>query len=85
MKHVEYRIKSNTELEKLLNHLKETTSSVLGVKLIDIYFPKGKREFILHLECKSEKSYLEWRDICPPPNGANDWYEVMLTKNEQFR
>lgn len=22
--------------------------------------------------------------ICPPPHGAKDWYEVLLTKNEQF-
>ncbi len=67
-----------------MNHLRETTSKIEGLKLKDIYFPKGKDEFILALDCVSEDSYLEWREICPPPPGANDWYEVLLSRNEQF-
>lgn len=84
MKHVGYKIKSFTELERLLEHLKETTSRVNGVLLKDIYFPKGKNEFILVLDCISENRYSEWRQICPPPSGATDWYEVFLTRDEQF-
>jgi hypothetical protein len=83
-KHVGHKIKNSSELENLLSHLKETTSEVEGVSLKDICFPKGKDEFILVLECISEDRYLEWREICPPPSGASDWYEILLTKDEQF-
>jgi len=64
-----------------LDHLKETTSQVEGISLKDIYFPKEKNEFVLVLECISEDRYLEWREICPPPSEASDWYEVLLTKD----
>ncbi len=84
LKHVGYKIKGSDELGSLLNHLEETTSKIDGVSLKDIYFPKNKDEFILVLDCKSEDKYLEWRDICPPPSGADDWYEVLLTREEQF-
>lgn len=84
LKHVGHKIKDSTELENLLEHLKETTEKVNGILLKDIYFPKDKDEFILVLECISEDRYLEWREICPPPSGATDWYEVLLTKDEQF-
>jgi hypothetical protein len=84
LKHVEYKIKDTSELENLLNHLKETTSKINGVKLKDVYFPKGKDEFVLVMECISEDKYLEWRKICPPPSGAHDWYEVLLSKDERF-
>lgn len=84
LKHVEYKIKDSSELERLLNHLTKTTSKVDGVEFKDIYFPKGKDEFVLVIDCVGEDKYLEWRDICPPPPGAKDWYEVLLTKNEQF-
>jgi hypothetical protein len=84
LKHVEYKIKDTSELENLLNHLKETTSKVEGVILQDIYFPKDKDEFILMLECVNEDKYLVWRELCPPPPGANDWYEVSLTRDEHF-
>jgi len=50
----------------------------------DIYFVKGKKEFILFLECENEEVYHKWREICPPPPGAKDWYEVCLNRNEQF-
>lgn len=53
LKHVGHKIKNSSELGNLLNHLKETTSEVEGVSLKDIYFPKGKDEFILVLECIS--------------------------------
>ena len=36
------------------------------------------------MNCINEDKYLEWRDICPPPPGAKDWYEVLLTKDEHF-
>ncbi|MHA1959813.1 MAG: hypothetical protein ACW99U_06260 [Candidatus Thorarchaeota archaeon] len=85
LKHIEHKLEDLAELVKLVKHVEETTSRVSGVRLLDIYFPRDENEFILLLECTSEESYLEWRDICPPPNGARDWYEVMLTKNEQFR
>ena len=84
LKHVEYRIKESEELGNLLSHLRETTSRVDGVEFKDIYFPIGKDEFILAIDCISEDQYLEWRDICPPPPGAKDWYEVLLSKDEYF-
>jgi uncharacterized protein YdaT len=34
--------------------------------------------------CESEEKYLEWREICPPPPGAEDWYEVLLDQKEYF-
>ncbi|MGO8945704.1 MAG: hypothetical protein ACLQJ7_18775 [Syntrophobacteraceae bacterium] len=84
LKHVEHRIKDEAQLEWLLKHLDETTSKVEGITLQDIFFPKAKEEFVLILECNTEDSYLEWREICPPPPGAKDWYEVLLTKDEHF-
>lgn len=83
-KHVEFEFKDADHLEKLLEHVTETTSRIDGVKLNDIYFPKGKREFVLAIECTSENRYLEWRETCPPPRGAKDWYEVYLTKEERY-
>jgi hypothetical protein len=82
LKYVGYKIKNRSELEGLLRHLDETTSKVQGITLQNIYFPRGKEEFILFLDCKTEDIYLEWREICPPPPGAKDWYEVLLTKDE---
>jgi hypothetical protein len=84
LKHVEHEIKNVTELNGLLVHLKKTISEIDGVTLNNIYFAKGKKEFILFLDCESEKKYHEWREICPPPPGANDWYEIFLTRNEHF-
>jgi hypothetical protein len=84
LKHVKYQIKDVSELEGLLNHLDETTSKMQGITLKDICFPRGKQEFILLLDCKTEDIYLEWREICPPPHGAKDWYEVFLSKEEHF-
>jgi hypothetical protein len=84
LKHVEHKIKDNKELEGLLSHLGETTSRIEGVELKEIYFPKDKNEFVLMLDCTSEDKYLEWREICPPPPGANDWYEVLLARDEHF-
>jgi hypothetical protein len=84
LKHVEYIIQDKEELKSLLKHLEETISKVDGVELKDIYFPKGKNEFVLELDCANEEKYLEWREICPPPTGAKDWYEVLLTTNEHF-
>lgn len=72
------------ELERLLNHLDATTSKVPGITLQDILFPEDKAEFVLVLDCTSEERYLDWREICPPPPGAHDWYEVLLTKDERF-
>jgi hypothetical protein len=82
LKHVEYEIVDTAELKNLLTHLRKTTSQIEGVNYKDIYFVKGKKEFVLFLECESEEKYLEWREICPPPPGAKDWYEVLLTKDE---
>lgn len=84
LKHVGHKIKDSAELNNLLKHLKETTSKVTGVLLKDVYFPMDKDEFILFLDCISEDRYLEWREICPPPSGATDWYEILFTKDEQF-
>lgn len=84
LKHVLHTIKDSNELEKLLHHLKETTSKVDGVEFKEIYFPRDKDEFVLALTCITEEKYLAWREICPPPPGAKDWYEVMYTKNERF-
>jgi hypothetical protein len=84
LKHVEYRVKDLSELEDLLRHLDETTSKVPGVTLQDIFFPRGKEEFVLVLGCTTEDRYLEWREICPPPPGSRDWYEVLLTRDEYF-
>lgn len=74
LKHVGHKIKNFKELARLLNHLEETTSHVDGVSLKEICFPKDKVEFVLVLDCISEDKYLEWRDVCPPPPGASDWY-----------
>ena len=84
LKHVEHKIKNKKELVGLHSHLGETTSRIDGVELKDIYFPKDKDEFVLLLECLGEDKYLEWREICPPPTGVNDWYEVLLTRDEHF-
>ena len=84
LKHVEHEIADVAQLKDLLTYLRETISQIAGITFKDIYFMKDEKEFILFLECDSEKSYHEWREICPPPPGANDWYEVLLTKNEQF-
>lgn len=67
-----------------MEHLKETTSQIEGVNLKNIYFVKDKKEFVLFLDCDSEKKYLEWRKICPPPPGAKDWYQILFTKDEHF-
>ena len=84
LKHVGYNLRDSNELKSLLTHLKQTTSQIDGVVLKEIYFPKGKGEFVLLLECVSEEKYIEWREICPPPPGASDWYKILLTKEEQF-
>jgi hypothetical protein len=84
LKHVEHRIKSRDELEGLLAHLRETTSRIDGVALQDLYFVKGKEEFVLVMACDGEGPYLRWREICPPPPGAADWHEVLLTADEHF-
>ncbi len=84
LKHVEHQIEDFDEFENLLSHVRKTTSKVDGVEFKDIYFPKGKDEFILAMDCTNEDKYLEWRDICPPPLGAKDWYEVLLSKDEYF-
>jgi hypothetical protein len=84
LKHVTYKIKDSGELESLLSHLQETTSKVDGVEFKDIYFLKNKDEFVLVMDCINEGKYLEWRDICPPPSGAKDWYEILLSKDEHF-
>ncbi len=84
LKHVEYKINSLAELESLLSHLAETTSKMQGVTLNDIYFPRGKEEFVLVLDCITEEHYLNWRKVCLPPPNARDWYEVFLTREEHF-
>lgn len=85
LKHVEHSIENSDELENLLGHLKKITSMVEGIILKDVYFPKDKDEFVLALNCSSEESYLEWREACPPPPGAKDWYEVLFTEDEKFK
>lgn len=84
LKHVEYEIADIVQLKSLLAHLRDTTSQIEGITYKDIYFVKGKKEFVLNLECDSEKMYLEWREMCPPPPGAKDWHQVLLTKDEYF-
>lgn len=84
LKHVEHKIRDRDEFENLLSHLRETTSEVDGVELKGIYFPRGKDEFVLALGCAGEDRYLVWREICPPPPGASDWYEVLLSRDEYF-
>jgi hypothetical protein len=84
LKHVEYELHDKDQLNMLIDHLNTTTTQIEGIKFIDIYFPSNKREFVLFLECKAEKAYQEWRKICPPPDGADDWFEMFLTKEETF-
>lgn len=84
LKHVGYEIKNVSELENLLAHLRETTSQIEGILFKDIYFTNDKKEFILFLECRSEETYHEWRKICPPPPGAEDWHEILLTRSQFF-
>jgi len=57
LKHVEYEISDIDQLEALLDHLDETTSQVDDISLKDIYFVKGKKEFVLFLECENEEVY----------------------------
>ncbi|MFX1239406.1 MAG: hypothetical protein ACFFAS_07085 [Promethearchaeota archaeon] len=84
LKHVEYEISDVDQLNGLIAHLNETTSKIEGIKLLDIYFPKIKKEFVLFLECKNEQAYYDWRKICPPPDGAQDWYEVFFKQSDKF-
>ncbi len=84
LKHVEYKIKDSSELKDLIEHIRKTSSKIEGVEFKDIYFPKGKDEFVLVMNCIDEGKYLEWRDVCPPPPRAKDWYEVLLSKDEYF-
>jgi hypothetical protein len=84
LKHVEHKIIDGAELENLLKHIRKTVSEVGNITFKDIYFVKEKNEFVLILECESEDKYLEWREICPPPPGAKDWYEILLSKDEHF-
>ncbi|MGA2526622.1 MAG: hypothetical protein ABSF79_08420 [Smithellaceae bacterium] len=84
LKHVEYEIDDKAKLKGLLAHAKETISQVKGITYKNIYFVKDKKEFVLFLECENEAKYLEWREICPPPPGAKDWHEVLLTRKEYF-
>jgi hypothetical protein len=84
LKHVEYSITNASQLESLLEHLRKTTSQVEGVTFKEIYFVRGKKEFVLFLECTSEENYHWWRGICPPPPGAKDWYEILLNKEEHL-
>ncbi len=84
LKHVGYEIRESAQLESLLEHLRQTTSQIEGVTFKEIYFVKGKKEFVLFLECDSEEKYHEWREICPPPVGAKDWYEILLNKVEHL-
>ncbi len=82
LKHVEYEIPNKTQLTNLLNRIRKTTSEIDGISFNNIYFRKDKKEFIIFLQCDSEKKYLKWREICPPPPGANDWYEILISKDE---
>ncbi len=84
LKHVAFEMKSAVQVDNLLAHIEETTSQVEGVTFNGIYFVKDQSEFVLFLESDSENKYLEWREICPPPPGAKDWYEILLTKEEQL-
>ncbi len=84
LKHVEYEIFDGAQLKMLTDHLNKTTNQIGGINIVDIYFPKNKKEFVLFLECEDEKAYHEWRKICPPPDGANNWFEIFLTKEENF-
>ncbi len=84
LKHVDYEITGIAQLENLETHLRQTTAEVEGVSYKEIFFIKGKKQFVLYLECESEEKYLEWREICPPPPGAKDWYEVLLSREEYF-
>lgn len=84
LKHVEYEIGSQDRLESLVAHIGETTSMVEGVTFRDIYFKKDETGFVLLLDCDSEEDYLSWRRICPPPPGAGDRHEVLLSRDERF-
>ncbi|MHA2034959.1 MAG: hypothetical protein ACW98X_00910 [Promethearchaeota archaeon] len=84
LKHVEYEIADIAQLEMLTDHLNKTTAQINGIKFINIYFPINKKEFVLFLECENASVYHEWRKICPPPDGANDWFEMFLSKEENF-
>ena len=84
LQHIEHRLANTDELIKLQIRLMEMTSKVRGVTLLDIYFPTEKDEVVIALDCESEEKYLEWRKICPPPDGAYNGYEVWMTKAEKF-
>lgn len=84
LKHVGFEIPDNDQLNHLIAHIQKTTSQIGGIKFNDILFPKNKKEFVLFLECENEEIYHRWRKICPPPPGAEDWYEAFISKEDKF-
>ena len=85
LKHVEYEISDSTQLKMLTDHLNKTTTQIDSIEFINVSFPKNKMEFVLFLGCEEEKAYQAWRKICPFPDGAHDWFEIFLTKEENFK
>ena len=84
LKHVEYEIPNKEQLQMLIEHLDKTISQMDGIQFKDIRFLKNKKEFVVFLESKNEETYHKWRITCPPPPGAKDWYEVLLTGEDHF-
>ncbi len=82
LKHVEYRLRSEGELQSILAHVRDTAARVSGVRLRDFFILQGRNEFILVMESPDQATYQEWRALCPPPSSARDWVESAVLPTE---
>jgi hypothetical protein len=78
LKHVQHKLDNQDDLQSILAHIHETAKKVPGVRLRDFFILQERNEFILVMDCPSEKVYQEWRNLCPPPPGAKDWVESAI-------
>ncbi len=75
LKPVQYKLDYRDHLQSILAHVRGTAAKVLGVSLRNFFVLQERDEFILVMDCANEAAYQEWRDLCPPPQGAKDWVE----------
>ena len=74
----ERKQKSPDEIVKRMIELAEKSYNCSQIMMIMAPEQEGKQN------ADREEKYLEWREICPPPPGAKDWYEILLTKEEHL-
>jgi hypothetical protein len=78
LKHVQYRLNDQHELQSLLAHVRKTAAKAAGVRLRDFFILLERDEFILVVDCPDQATYQKWRDLCPPPPEAKDWIELAV-------